>query len=104
MNRFGFSLHAESDIDELTRYLEGLPLIPAQRIGSEIQEAIATIASSPQRAPVDAKLTRLASYEIHRLVCGDYLLFYHPGEPFPLILGVLHGKRDIDSIMRQRLG
>jgi plasmid stabilization system protein ParE len=104
VNRFGFSLHAEFDIDELTRYLQGLPLIPASRIGREIQQAIATIASAPLRAPVDEELSHLANYKIHRLVCGDYLLFYHSGEPFPMILGVLHGKRDTDTIMRQRLG
>jgi plasmid stabilization system protein ParE len=91
-------------MDELILYLQNLPLIPGQRIGAELQQAIATIASSPDRAPVDEKLSAIANYRIHRLVCGDYLLFYHPGEPFPLILGVLHGKRDIDSIMRQRLG
>jgi plasmid stabilization system protein ParE len=104
MNRFGFSTHAESDIDELTRYLEGLPLVPAQRIGREIQQAIANIVSFPHHAPVDERLTRITNYDVHRLVCGDYLLFYHPGKPFPIILGVLHGRRDSDSIMHRRLG
>lgn len=104
MSRFGFTPHAEADIEDLTRYLQGLPLIPAQRIGRQIQQAIANIASFPYHAPVDTRLTLITHYDVHRLVCGDYLLFYHPGEPFPIILGVLHGRRDIDTIMQQRLG
>jgi len=103
VSRFGFTAHAESDIEGLTRYLQGLPVIPARRIWRQIQEAIANIASFPYHAPVDSSLSHVAHYNVHRLVCGDYLLFYHPGEPFPIILGVLHGKRDIGSIMLRRL-
>ncbi len=104
MTRFGFTPHAEADINELTHYLQGLPRIPALRIGKQIQQAIANIAAFPNHAPLDERLTRITNYEVRRLVCGNYLLFYHPNESLSLILGVLHGRRDIDTIMRQRLG
>jgi plasmid stabilization system protein ParE len=103
VTRFGFTPHAEADINELTHYLRGLPRIPALRIGRQIQQAIANIAAFPYHAPLDERLTRITDYEVHRLVCGDYLLFYHPGESLSLILGVLHGRRDIDTTMRDRL-
>ena len=102
MMRFSFTPDAEFDIDEITRYLQELPQEPALRIGRGLQKAIYAIARLPGLGRVDEQLTRQANRKIRRFVSGQYVVFYYVAEQSIRILGVLHGKSDIDEIMRHR--
>jgi plasmid stabilization system protein ParE len=103
MMRFSFTPDAESDIDEITRYLQDLPQEPALCIGRSLQRAIYAIARFPGLGRVDERLTRQAKCKIRRFVSGQYILFYYIAEQSIRIIGVLPGKRDIDGIMRRRM-
>jgi plasmid stabilization system protein ParE len=52
---------------------------------------------------IDQRLTILTGTKVLRLVSGQYILFYYVVDQSIRILGVLHGKRDIDEIMSSRL-
>jgi plasmid stabilization system protein ParE len=103
MMRFSFTPDAEFDMDEITSYLQGLPKVPALRIGKELQQAIANIVRFPGLGRIDQRLTMLTRTKVLRLVSGQYILFYYVAEQSIRILSVLHGKRDIDEIMSHRL-
>jgi plasmid stabilization system protein ParE len=103
MMRFSFTPDADSDIEEITRYLQGLPQEPALRIGRNLQKAVYAIARFPGLGRVDERLTRQAKRKIRRFVSGQYILFYYIAGQSIRILGVLTGLRDIDGIMRRRV-
>jgi plasmid stabilization system protein ParE len=102
MIRFTFTPDAEHDIDEIARYLKSLPETPALRIGREIQKAIKTITDHPAIGRVDDRLTSQSPRRILRYICGQYILFYYVEDEKARIVGIIHGNRDVDSIMRRR--
>jgi plasmid stabilization system protein ParE len=104
VSRFTFTRHAEADVDEIAGYLQGIPEAPALRIGGQIQRAIEAVVARPRLGRIDDSLRELSGFEIFRWVCGDYLIFYRMSPRGIEILGVLHGKRDIDTIMCERVG
>ena len=103
MTQFSFTPDAEFDIDEIAAYLQGLPQVPALRIGRKLQQAIATITRFPGLGRIDERLTTLSGTRVLRFISGPYILFYHLAQQSIRILSILHTKRDIDDIMSSRL-
>ena len=104
MSRFHLSREAIFDLDGIAGDLRGIPSGPALRIGRELQAMLESIARQPQLGMVDQEYTGLCKFEVRGRVCRGYVLYYVPDAQPVLILGILHGKRDTRSIMRQRLG
>ena len=89
------------DIDAIWLYLlhtEGVDL--ADRIVTELFKAFYCLADSPNRGHKRADLTSrgVLFYKVF-----SYLVIYSPGSRPLHILGVLHGKRNVARILRQRL-
>lgn len=103
MMRFTFTPDAERDVDEITSYLQGLPRAPALRIGKGIQKAIGAICDHPAIGRVDDRLTRQSSRRILRYICYPYILFYYVADERIRIVGLIDGRRDVDSLMQRRL-
>lgn len=103
MTRFTFTPNARRDVEKITRYLRELPSTPALKIGRELQNAIEAIITRPGLGRIDEHLTGQSEEHILRYNCGQYILFYTLVNGSVRIVGVLHGRRDIGSILRKRL-
>lgn len=101
MEPFQLAEDAILDIDAIWLYLlerEGLET--ADRIVTEIFKCFYRLAEMPGIGHRRADLTS-RSVLFYRIL--SYLIVYQPGSvPLP-ILGVLHGKRNVARLLRQRL-
>lgn len=104
MIRFFLSREAQTDLDGIAGDLRAIPAAPALRIGRELQTMLDSIATQPQLGMVDQEYSQLCKAEVRGRVCQGYVLYYIADTHPVLMLGILHGKRDIRTIMRQRLG
>jgi plasmid stabilization system protein ParE len=104
MKRFVLSPHALIDLKEIIVYLNGLPDKPALRIGKEIQSTLYRLASNPNQGFVHENFTARRGVEIRSFVEGDYIFYYESRREPVEFHGIIHGKRDVQSIMRERIG
>ncbi len=104
MSRFHLDREARADLEGIASYLRGIPPVPGLRIGRELQAMLDSIATQPQLGMVDQEYTDLCKAEVRGRVCQSYVLYYVADAKPVIILGILHGKRDVRTIMRQRLG
>lgn len=104
MSRFHLSREARFDLDGIADDLRTIPSAPALRIGRELQAVLESVATQPQLGMVDQEYTDLCKAEVRGRVCQGYVLYYLANAQPVLILGILHGKRNVRSIMRQRIG
>lgn len=101
--RYIFAKDADTDIDSIEAYLGELPQAPATRLGEDIYRTIELLAVQPLLGRVDAELSELAGENIYRYPRGAYVFFYQLHTSHVSFLGVLHGRRNVDAVMRQRL-
>lgn len=100
MEPFQLTEDAILDIDAIWLYLlERESLETADRIIAALFDAFYRLAEMPGIGHRRADLTSRAVL-FYRIF--SYMVVYQPGAP-PRILGVLHGKRNILRILRQRL-
>jgi plasmid stabilization system protein ParE len=102
LKRFVFSRFADEDIDELSDYIRSLPTAPGLRLGKELRQTLNSIVSQPKLGLIDSQLSAMFSCRIHRRICLDYLIFYAVEADRVEIIAVLHGKRDVSSIVADR--
>jgi len=89
------------DVDAIWLYLlerEGVEM--ADRIVAEIFKAFYRLAEMPGIGHRRADLTS-QSVLFYRIF--SYLIIYQPGSVPSTIIGVLHGKRNVARLLRQRL-
>jgi plasmid stabilization system protein ParE len=104
MKRFILSPHALNDLREIISYLNGLPDGPAIRIGKALQGTLYRLASNPKQGFVHESFSAQKGVEIRSFVESDYIFYYESRREPVEFLGIIHGKRDVQNIMRQRIG
>lgn len=86
---------AESDLDEIWWYIAQDSPLNADRFLDRIQERCLALADFPQMGMGRDELKQgLRSHPV-----GNYLIFYFPLEDGIDIIRVLHGSRDIESLL-----
>ncbi len=101
MDPFQLAEDAILDIDAIWLYLlEKESLERADRIVTELFKGFYKLADTPNIGHRRADLTssKVLFYRVF-----SYLVIYEPGSNPLQILGVLHGKRNVARILRQRL-
>jgi plasmid stabilization system protein ParE len=104
LKRYTLNRDAESDLDGIIHDLLGIPDRPALKIGKDLQAMLQQIAEWPQLGLEYKDFRGKYGYEVRSRLCGNYKIFYRADIPMPDIIAIIHMKRDIDSIMRERLG
>ena len=83
-------------MDEILAYLEERSPAAAQRLAAAIDAQCELLSHVPLKGrPRDDLASGLRS-----VVVEKYLLFYRVTDAAVLVLRILHGRRDIDSIMK----
>ncbi len=88
---------AELDLVEILLYLERQSPAAALRVETLLIEEMDALATLPVRYRSRPPLVP-APYRVH--VAGSYLLIYNPDTKPLSVLRILHGKRDLDAILR----
>lgn len=101
MDPFQLADEAIFDIDAIWLYLlEKAGLDAADRVVTELFKGFYRLAVSPNRGHRRPDLTNRPVLFYRTF---SYLIIYMPGTRPLQILGVLHGKRNIAAILRERL-
>jgi plasmid stabilization system protein ParE len=104
MSRFLLSKEAERDLDGIIAYVQALPEKPGLKLGKALQQTMHLLADYPHLGAVHKAYSLLSGEEIRRFVTEDYLFFYAPERRVIVFTAILHGRQDIDPILRRRLG
>jgi toxin ParE1/3/4 len=92
---------ATLDLVEIWRYIKDRSaLAMADRVESVIREKFALLAASPEAGH---RRTSLADENVKFFPVYSYLIVYRP-ETKPLqIVSILHGRRDVEQVLKERL-
>ena len=103
MKRYTFNREASLDLDGILLDLQSIPAKPALKIGRDLKAMFEQIAEWPQLGLGYKRFHQEHGYDVRSRLCGNYKIFYRADLPMPDVLAVLHMKRDIETIMRERL-
>jgi plasmid stabilization system protein ParE len=103
MNEYVLTRLAKDDIFNIWAYIAKNSESAADRVEQALYHACAFVAESPLRGHTRPDLTQrfLRFWTLHRY--PNYTVVYRPDATPIQIIAVLHGKRNLRSILRQRL-
>ena len=103
MKEFRLSPPAQYDLEQIRLYLAEVPLAAAQKAKLKLRNGLLLIAQHPMLGLGESELTRQMGEEIRSRVVAPYRVFYRASRTPTDIIAILHGARDIESILRNRL-
>ena len=99
MNRFRLSKESIADLSEIWDYIAEDNLDSADRLLDKFYETFADIAERPT---IGHKREDLTSQNVLFWPIDSYLVIYKPDSSPLQIVAVLHGRRNVKSILRKR--
>lgn len=98
------TLAAKSDLRELFRYVEQHDSAEhADALVSGIEQAITALKTLPERGHCPPELQRLGNRDYHEIHFKPYRIIYAIRTGEVIVNGVLDGRRDIQTLLQQRL-
>jgi toxin ParE1/3/4 len=99
VKRFVLAEPAEADLDSIKNYLvERAGTNAARRVVSEIRAQIRVLARNPQAGHIRKDLT---SRPLKFWPVYSYLLVYDPEAKPIQVLRILHGRRDVEALLKR---
>ena len=95
---------AEHDLETIFRYIidSGNPGAVKDMIGL-LHQACESLSQMPERGHVPPELARADNYEYRQIIVNPYRIIYQVVESSVFIFGIIHGRRNVDEVLRQRL-
>ena len=95
---------AEHDLEAIFRYIlgSGNPGAAKDMIGL-LRQACENLSQMPERGHVPPELARADNYEYRQIIVKPYRIIYQVVEYCVFIFGIIHGRRNVDEVLRQRL-
>jgi len=95
---------AEHDLEAIFRYIlrSGNPGAAKDMIRL-IRKACDSLSQMPERGHVPPELTRTENYEYRQIIVKPYRIIYQVVESCVFIFGIIHGRRNVDEVLKQRL-
>ena len=105
MNYMVFMLQeAEHDLEAIFRYILGTGNPGAAKdMISLIRKACESLSRMPERGHVPPELARADNYEYRQIIVKPYRIIYQIVDSSVFIFGIIHGRRNVDEVLRQRL-
>jgi toxin ParE1/3/4 len=93
---------AEFDLEAIFRYILdfGNPA-SAKNMIRLIRKACDSLSQMPERGHVPPELARADNYEYRQIIVESYRIIYLQSSVF--IFGIIHGRRNVDEVLKQRL-
>ena len=95
---------AEQDLEAIFRYIlgSGNPGAAKDMIRL-IRKACDSLSQMPERGHVPPELARTDNYEYRQIIVEPYRIIYQVVESSVFIFGIIHRRRSVDEVLRQRL-
>ena len=95
---------AEQDLEAIFRHIlgSGNPGAAKDMIRL-IRKACDSLSQMPERGHVPPELTRTENYEYRQIIVKPYRIIYQVVESCVFIFGIIHGRRNVDEVLKQRL-
>ncbi len=95
---------AEDDLEAIFRYIlgSGNPGAAKDMIRI-IRKACESLSQMPERGHVPPELARTDNYEYRQIIVKPYRIIYQVVESSVFIFGIIHGRRNVGEVLRQRL-
>lgn len=98
------TLTAKADLREIFRYVEQHDsAAKADMLLSGIEQAIVSLAVTPLRGHYPPELNRIGIREFREIHFKPYRIIYSLVESKAIVNSVLDGRRDLNSLLQQRL-
>jgi toxin ParE1/3/4 len=68
-----------------------------------IRKACESLSQIPERGHVPPELARADNYEYRQIIVKPYRIIYQVVESCVFLFGIIHGRRNVDEVLRQRL-
>lgn len=95
---------AEFDLEAIFRYILGSGNPGAARdMIRLIRKACESLSQMPERGHVPPELARADNYEYRQIIVKPYRIIYQIVDSSVFIFGIIHGRRNVDEVLRQRL-
>ena len=100
MTRYRLSREARNDLDDILDYLDTQSQAASSRVESQLIESFKFLAENPSAGHLRQDLTDIA---LRFWPVGKYLIVYIPQTRPLKIAAILHGARDIENILQDRM-
>jgi toxin ParE1/3/4 len=95
---------AEHDLEAIFRYILGTGNPGAAKdMIVLIRKACESLSQMPERGHVPPELARADNYEYRQIIVKPYRIIYQIVDSSVFIFGIIHGRRNVDEVLRQRL-
>ena len=102
MKKYALSAPARADLDGIREYLAPAPPPIQARILSAFRDTFRELAEFPGIGRLEPELTVKSATPVRSLRVFAYRIFYYPERNPVIILAILHGARDIRSLLMER--
>lgn len=95
---------AVKDIEAIYRYiLKSGNKKAAKDMIANIRKACDSLSENPERGHIPQELSKIDQFEYRQIVVKKYRIIYQTAEPNVFIFGIIHGNRNIEEILKQRI-
>ena len=95
---------AEHDLETIFNYILGTGNPGAARdMIRLIRQACENLSQMPERGRVPPELARIDNHEYRQIIVKSFRIIYQVVESSVFIFGIIHGRRNVEEVLRQRL-
>ena len=95
---------AVKDIEAIYRYIKkSVNKKAAKDMISSIRKACDSLSENPERGRIPDELSRIGQFEYRQIIAKNFRIIYQLAKPNIFIFGVIHGRRNIGEVLRQRI-
>lgn len=96
--------NASKDLEAIFSYLlHSTGNIKAIQEIELLEDACDSLSDNPERGSVPHELEKIGAFEYRQIIFKSYRIIYQIVEKNVFIYGIIHGRRDVKEILRQRL-
>lgn len=95
---------AIKDIEAIYRYIRKSGSKTAARdMVDSLRKACDSLSENPERGHIPAELSKIDQFEYRQILVKKYRVIYQLAKPNIFIFGIIHGNRNINEILKQRI-
>ena len=92
------------DIEAIYRYIRKSGNKKAAKdMVQNIRKACNSLSENPERGHIPHELSKIDQFEYRQIVVKNYRIIYQVAKPNVFIFGIIHGSRNIEEVLRQRI-
>ncbi len=95
---------ASKDLEAIYRYLnKSVSNSKALKEIEYLEKACDSLSENPERGNVPRELEKTGAFDYRQIISKSYRIIYQIIENNVFIFGIIHGRRNVQEILRQRL-